>query len=74
MAFIHSSNVVQCPTCKNTKVTASHRDIISPLDIPTCAKCKEKMNFLKKAELIDWLTHPKDLLNNPRDFLKYFQK
>jgi NAD-dependent SIR2 family protein deacetylase len=42
MAFIHSSNVVQCPTCKNTKVTASHRDIISPLDIPTCAKCKEK--------------------------------
>ncbi len=59
----HRSKVVQCPICKQTKIMPSHSDVIRKTDIPICEVCKKQMTFMKKATVIDWIEHPKDIIS-----------
>lgn len=71
MAFIYYSKVVQCPICKKTKVIPTHGDLVLKTDIAFCETCREKMTFVKKANLIDWVEHPKDLIALQTKKIKY---
>lgn len=74
MPYIHQSKVFQCPICRQTKVIPAHGDLVLKEDIPMCEVCGEKMTFIKKTTLIDWIEHPKDLISLQTKKIKYLLK
>ena len=63
---MHRSKVAQCPCCKKTKVIPAHGDVVIKMFIPTCEICGEKMTFVKIANLMDWILHPKDFFSRKK--------
>ncbi|MDV4317100.1 hypothetical protein [Acinetobacter indicus] len=71
MVYIFYSKVIKCPVCKQTKVIPAHGDVVLKTDIIFCESCGEKMTFVKKSNLIDWIKHPKDLIALQTKKIKY---
>ena len=66
MVRIHEPKVVQCPSCKKTKIISSHGDVVIKIDIPTCETCSQEMTFVKIAKSMDWILHPKDFFSRKK--------
>lgn len=52
---------VMCPKCKRTEIFAPKSDVI--IYFPVCKKCQIQMVVVGKAELLDWVKQPIQLIH-----------